>query len=409
MATVRRFDRGSYSKAKRLDNGMLRADGVISRAGVFDYRNADGTVRKELRPPEEVFKRESMATFELAPLTLEHPSLLEHPEMVTTDNVADLGIGHVGDSVRQDGDRMLAPILVAHADGVDAVDAGTVELSCGYFCETEETPGIWNGQRYDAIQRNIRGNHVALTKKARGGSDLRLRLDAASAEMLDRAVPPTSDRDPAAEPGEATMAIKIRLDGVDVEVSEQAAQLLEKREKTHAQELDQLRGELKTSKSEGEKLQGKLDSATDELKTTKEKLAVAIDPKTQREAIRSRVELEKVAEEVLGEDARLDSLSDLEIKTRVVKKLQPSAKLDGKSEEYIQSRFDAVTEDLEERNPGLERVKRAAAGVAEDDDGGARIDSEDEIPDWRDAREKVMAEQREQYKHHPGTNGGSAK
>ena len=43
-------------------------------------------------------------------------------------------------------------------------DGRSRELSCGYYCDLDETPGEYEGQRYDARQRNIRGNHLALVE-----------------------------------------------------------------------------------------------------------------------------------------------------------------------------------------------------------------------------------------------------
>ena len=48
--------------------------------------------------------------------------------------------------------------------------------------EPDETPGEWNGQPYDVIQRNIRINHLALVANARAGDSARLNLDGKSPE-----------------------------------------------------------------------------------------------------------------------------------------------------------------------------------------------------------------------------------
>ena len=56
-------------------------------------------------------------------------------------------------------------------------DCGLKELSLGYNLTLEETPGVWNGQEYDAIQRDIRINHLALVREARAGDQARLNID----------------------------------------------------------------------------------------------------------------------------------------------------------------------------------------------------------------------------------------
>lgn len=53
MAT--RYDSVDFEglrKPVRSDEGFLEIHGRLTRTGVFKYRNADGTVRREWRPPE---------------------------------------------------------------------------------------------------------------------------------------------------------------------------------------------------------------------------------------------------------------------------------------------------------------------------------------------------------------------
>lgn len=46
------------------------------------------------------------------------------------------------------------------------------ELSCGYHYEPDMTPGIYEGQNFDGVMRNIRGNHVAVVVDGRCGPDV---------------------------------------------------------------------------------------------------------------------------------------------------------------------------------------------------------------------------------------------
>lgn len=46
---------------------------------------------------------------------------------------------------------------------LERLDAGRpVEVSTAYFCDLEVVEGVFNGRRYEAIQRNLRPDHVAL-------------------------------------------------------------------------------------------------------------------------------------------------------------------------------------------------------------------------------------------------------
>ncbi|MBB3610973.1 hypothetical protein FHX11_003925 [Rhizobium sp. BK602] len=66
-------------------------------------------------------------------------------------------------------------MLLADAGAIQAVEDGTRELSMGYDCQLDFTAGTSpSGEAYDAVQRNIRSNHIAVVPRARGGSDLRI-------------------------------------------------------------------------------------------------------------------------------------------------------------------------------------------------------------------------------------------
>ena len=80
------------------------------------------------------------------------------------DNVSREIIGTVLSEGIQDGTNVRAEIII-HDSKV--LKAGLRELSLGYDCDCDETPGVWQGQPYDAIQHNIRINHLAIVEQAR--------------------------------------------------------------------------------------------------------------------------------------------------------------------------------------------------------------------------------------------------
>lgn len=177
-----RIDRGNLSKPVKMSNGWLRIDGRLTRTGVFTYRNNDGTMRRELRLPEEVFKSDAMQSFALVPVTDEHP-----PGFLDAKNTREYARGSVAGTLRKDGEFVAGELLVTDADLIKKLEDGAArELSCGYNCDLDEKPGVTaDGLRYDAIQRNIRGNHVAVVAKGRAGPEARVRMDGASVEVLD--------------------------------------------------------------------------------------------------------------------------------------------------------------------------------------------------------------------------------
>lgn len=134
---------------------------ILTRVGIFEYQNPDGTIRRELRLPEEVFAPESLASYKGKPVILTHEA-----GMIDTENVQQEHIG----TILSEGYRTgRCAGTNCHPRRTSAQLWSWRELSVGYSLDLEETPGEWKGQPYDAIQRNIRVNHLALVEKARAG------------------------------------------------------------------------------------------------------------------------------------------------------------------------------------------------------------------------------------------------
>lgn len=182
MSTVIRYDRAELLAPTRTPQGFLRADGIAARVGIYEYRNPDGSIRRELRPPEEVGHADALASFDGASVTLGHPA-----EEVTADNVRAHEVGTVSGVARFDGARVVTSTIIKDGKAIKQVERGLRELSPGYRMRLDVRPGAdrkyaYPGNpdgRWDAIQRDIRVNHLAIVERARGGADMRLRLDAA--------------------------------------------------------------------------------------------------------------------------------------------------------------------------------------------------------------------------------------
>lgn len=214
---VRRIDTfhiDALAIPEKTPEGFLRVEGRIARVGIQNYRGPNGKVRRELRLPEEVFDAGTMDSFNLVPVTNEHPSKLLD---VTTAKTH--AVGAVG-ALRKEGEWVAAPILVHDETTIRAIEAGRQELSCGYTCELDETPGVWQGQPYDAIQRGIRGNHLAVVDAARAGEGARMRLDSMKLEEGDAIVlaSPVTVTTPAKE-----TSMDVKIDGMSFSVNEAGA------------------------------------------------------------------------------------------------------------------------------------------------------------------------------------------
>jgi hypothetical protein len=81
--------------------------------------------------------------------------------------------GTIGSEVEFLAPYLIADICVWDAEAIAGVETDTVrELSASYRYRADMTPGMYEGQRYDGVMRDIQGNHVALVKAGRAGSDV---------------------------------------------------------------------------------------------------------------------------------------------------------------------------------------------------------------------------------------------
>lgn len=185
-----RFDerRVTTTKAIRLDSipldktyyteeGYLVDHPILTSCGIFEYANPDGSIRRELRLPEEVFNDKSLASYEGKPIIVTHDA-----GEVNKDNAHRETIGTILSKGYRDGDDVRAKIIIHDTNRMK--QSGLRELSLGYALTLDETPGVYDGQPYDAIQRNIEINHLALVDAARAGEQARLNIDSKDPKPL---------------------------------------------------------------------------------------------------------------------------------------------------------------------------------------------------------------------------------
>ena len=114
---------------------------IVTSVGIFVYHNPDGSERRELRLPEEVFSPKSLASYKGKPIIVTHEA-----GYVDKDNVQEEHIGTILSEGYQDGEDVRCEVIIHDTDAVK--DTGLRELSCGYNLRLEETPGVWEGQPY---------------------------------------------------------------------------------------------------------------------------------------------------------------------------------------------------------------------------------------------------------------------
>ncbi len=213
-------DRAAIIGAKVTKDGFLVADCHVARSGVQRYLGAEvgmpGVPFVDVyRPVESVFSAESLLSFSHVPVTLNHPTV-----PVTSDNWKELAVGEVSAEVLRDGERLKVPLVLKDARAVEAVVAGKRQLSVGYSAELDFTPGTSpDGSPYQAVQRSIRANHVAIVDEARAGPEFRIGDGNWGA--------PPQEIKPGVEPMNVPNPLRsVLVDGITIQTTDQGAEAI---------------------------------------------------------------------------------------------------------------------------------------------------------------------------------------
>ena len=384
-----RFDRSSLTgNWVETPEGYLRIRATFSRSGCQTYTNPDGSKRVEYRPPEEVSRPASLLSMGGLPVTLEHP-----PQLLTPDTVREHQRGFSGTQVDYTDGFVHGTVTLTDREAINAVKRGDArELSNGYRCDYDPTPGVApDGTRYDGVQRNPSGNHHAVTRKARAGSEVRLHyFDSADAAADNQPIVAVSaDLIPSFEDSSMATSSQPATDRTDMKppAGKAAAKAKAKDEEEMDPEGmegdDGMAGDDDQEKEDGygmakgKKARG--DSATPGrsvpwavYKATVDDLAAAElrfdslaeqlselealvaertdsapepDPDLIKQLVNQRVDVLEKASDITGTRERHDGLSNREVMVLALEAAE--VRIDGiesRSDEYIAARFDAAWE-----------------------------------------------------------------
>jgi len=142
-------------------DGMTEKDGVLSvpvtmaRAMVLDYGGL-----MVLKPGDEL--EAAVPFMDKLPVTREHPEA-----GIVTDR--DQVLGFMRNPLFEN-DELKGILDISNATLIADIKDGKIkEVSGGFFCNLDHTPGEHNGVQYDAVQRSIFMNHIAAVDAGRCG------------------------------------------------------------------------------------------------------------------------------------------------------------------------------------------------------------------------------------------------
>lgn len=292
-------------------DGYLTALAHAARTGVQIYKGyevGDPSMRevRVYRPEEEVFHEDALSSIANKPVTNDHP-----PVPVDSVNWKKYGVGHIGSKIARDGEFVEVPLILMDQDTIRDYRRGKKQLSMGYTCDLVWDAGnAPDGTEYDAVQRNIRANHLAVVANARGGSELKIGDD---------------------NEGDDKMTLKsVTVDGLTVEMTDIAAQQVNKTIAALDARVSTLDKELKDAREALAKAQGESGAKIAELTTTvttkdaeiatlKKKVDDSVLTPAQLDAkVTERVSAVTAARKVLGDKLVIDGKTIEQIRRQVV-------------------------------------------------------------------------------------------
>lgn len=211
--------------AKLVDtNGWFEVkNNPLSKVGVFPYLGSQigapepQKIYMVYRPADELGSQSTIDSFKLLPWIDEHVLLGKEENGLTPAEKKGVQ-GVIGEDVYFSDGYLYGNIKTFSEAMANLIRQGKRELSCGYRCKYEFVNGNFEGQPYDAIQREIRGNHLALVNQGRMGSEVAVldskfsfSCDSGDNQMADNPVVPTDGSAPATDP---MAALSAKIDGL---------------------------------------------------------------------------------------------------------------------------------------------------------------------------------------------------
>jgi len=334
-------DAATLGSVRVTDEGYLVANVRTARIGTQDYLGVE-LDRPDLdkvtvyRDESEVFRKTSLQTFGLLPVTDDHPA-----DLVTADTARMVSVGTTNEEVLRDGDYLRIGIKLTDAATIRKVQDGKRELSVGYVSELVWGDGIApDGTAYQARQTNIVGNHIAIVAAGRAGPLARIGDSQPCTVARWGASPITYKKDVIM--ADAIQTRTVQIDGLSVVTTDAGAQALEK-----------LMKDMVLTKEEMDKKDGEL--AAKDAKIAEMSKSILSDADLDAK-VAARADLIGKAK-AIAKDLATAGLSDAAIRKAAVVAVLGDAALSGKSDAYVDARFDILSEDAAKGDPVADALK----------------------------------------------------
>ena len=333
-----------------VNTGFLRSRVSICRSGIQEYLGRELGLTGDdalkvfnvLRHPDDVTSEDSLSTYKNLVVTDDHPN----EGWVNVDNIREHQRGQLSEveiDNTQDEVHIYGMMTITDADLIEKTMRGKIEVSLGYARELVAEEGVYNGIPYQYKYTNIIANHLSVVDRGRCGATCAIVNDKKNVIILDE------------EQKKEGVLVKIMINGVEFEVSEEVGEAImaeraaeEKKAEDMEEEMSKKTEELETA---NDKLTAKVDGLEAKIKATNDSKMSDTD---FDKMVGERASLVAFAQTIVG-DAMPDSTEPMTIKKAVVEK-HFNISVDGKSDAYIDARFEMVQEDQTSHDASVKKL-----------------------------------------------------
>lgn len=326
------YDRAELGKYVETPEGYLHGEFPITRPGVFPYMRNGGSVSQVAKLPDEVFSKETIESANNKPLTNDHPNV-----GVDVRNFKALSVGMTDSDAHVEDNKLVVGATITDPDMIAQVKSGKRELSIGFNADVPTESGEYGGAQYDAAQRNIKINHIAIVDRGRAGHGISIH-DSAAFVMDD-------DSNIQGGTKMATMIIdnqSFEADQRVIDAANDTKKQLVAAEALVAKLKKQLAGSEDTaasSKKEADSLKGERDALKTQLKDAQDK---QLDQDALDKRIDARLALQTSAARFVGDSFDFKGKTDREVKVAAIKTTNDSFDEKDKSDDYINAFYDSA-------------------------------------------------------------------
>ncbi|TOZ05129.1 hypothetical protein DIS17_04080 [Levilactobacillus brevis] len=326
------YDRAELGKYTETPEGYLHGEFPITRPGVFPYMRNGGSVSQVAKLPDEVFSKETIESANNKPLTNDHPNV-----GVDVRNFKALSVGMTDSDAHVEDNKLVVGATITDPDMIAQVKSGKRELSIGFNADVPTESGEYGGSQYDAAQRNIKINHIAIVDRGRAGHGISIH-DSAAFVMDD-------DSNIQGGTKMATMIIdnqSFEADQRVIDAANDTKKQLVAAEALVAKLKKQLAGSEDTaasSKKEADSLKGERDALKTQLKDAQDK---QLDQDALDKRIDARLALQTSAARFVGDSFDFKGKTDREVKVAAIKTTNDSFDEKDKSDDYINAFYDSA-------------------------------------------------------------------